>query len=561
MTFSPGRYDRFIADLNPVFERVSPSYTGAGSEFDVIIVGSGIGGGVLADAIADRKDGLRILLLEAGTFLYPTHVYNCARLPNADVAARFGCGTFKQQAESGEGDNSFFIGERPQMNLGGRSIFWSGLIPTLQAWELDFFPPSVRAALNDGLLDEAGRKMNESVTLGDAAEAIVTHLRASLLFADFEIVQTPRALHQPYLQAGGEAAKDFTLDPTGVFNTAELLVNQVGLAREEPGGDPKGLNILLNSYVEDVRRVPDGRLEVVSRNTLTGEARMFQAARVVIAGGSIESPKLLRRSTIGRTLDQAVQDLIGVGLTDHPTTDVIRGQATRIGDFEIPRGASAKVIFYSRGRRGDDGLIRYPFNIEMNVNHEYWHLRETDPSSPGAPFPADGPPSLEIKFSFGNPLDPDNVIHPAAPFDYVPEIRFRNQKHTGHLCGQRFPALAGWWKTDREVFDLLNDLARRVFGEFTDGNAQAAPRDKLGEGGKGFGWGTVHHAVGSLRMPSKARHDGEFSPGVVTEDLEVRGEAGRGLYVCDMSVMPFSAAANPVRHLVALALRLAERIV
>jgi choline dehydrogenase-like flavoprotein len=30
--------------------------------------------------------------------------------------------------------------------------------------------------------------------------------------------------------------------------------------------------------------------------------------------------------------------------------------------------------------------------------------------------------------------------------------------------------------------------------------------------------------------------------------------------VCDMSVMPFSSAANPVRHLVALALRLAGEI-
>jgi len=32
------------------------------------------------------------------------------------------------------------------------------------------------------------------------------------------------------------------------------------------------------------------------------------------------------------------------------------------------------------------------------------------------------------------------------------------------------------------------------------------------------------------------------------------------LYVCDMSVMPFSSAANPVRTLVALALRLAQKL-
>ena len=34
----------------------------------------------------------------------------------------------------------FYIGRKPQLNFGGRSIFWSGLIPALQKWELDFFP-------------------------------------------------------------------------------------------------------------------------------------------------------------------------------------------------------------------------------------------------------------------------------------------------------------------------------------------------------------------------------------------------------------------------------------
>ncbi|MGG5889794.1 GMC oxidoreductase [Falsiroseomonas sp. HC035] len=564
MTFTPGTFPNFIADLNPVFQRVSPSYTGASGDFDIIIVGSGIGGGVLADALADMQDGRRILVLEAGTFLYPTHVYNCARLSNDQVAKRFGCRTFWQAAQRGDDGNPFFIGEFPQMNLGGRSIFWSGLIPTLQDWELDFFPDKVRAAFTSGLLDEAGRKMNQSLTLGDVAEGIVQRLRATDLAADFEIVQTPRALDQPYLQASGEAAKDFPRESTGVFNTAELLVNQLKLSGDHnSGAEPQGLKMLLNHYVEDVIRIPDpdGRLEVVSRNTLTGEARFFRAKTVVLAGGSIESPKLLRRSTIGRTLDQSVQDLIGVGLTDHPTTGVFHSQATHIAGLAIPRGISAKIILYSRGLAGDGAAVRYPFNIEMNVNHEYWHLRENDPSSPSEPFPAAGPPSIEIKFSFGNPLDPDNAILSADHLGYVPEIRFRNQSHTDHLRRNRFPALAGWpERTDQEIFDLINGMARRVIGKFDNNGVAATPWETMGQDGHGFGWGTVHHAVGSLRMPSKARHDQDFTPGVVEENLEVRGGQGRGLYVCDMSVMPFSAAANPVRHLVALALRLAKEI-
>ena len=45
---------------------------------------------------------------------------------------------------------------------------------------------------------------------------------------------------------------------------------------------------------------------------------------------------------------------------------------------------------------------------------------------------------------------------------------------------------------------------------------------------------------------------------VVDEDLRVAGT--QDLYVCDMSVMPFSSAANPVPTLVALALRLSRRL-
>jgi choline dehydrogenase-like flavoprotein len=60
-------------------------------------------------------------------------------------------------------------------------------------------------------------------------------------------------------------------------------------------------------------------------------------------------------------------------------------------------------------------------------------------------------------------------------------------------------------------------------------------------------------------MPYRPRFDAAFaSDAVVDEDLRVVGT--QRLYACDMSVLPFSSAANPVRTLVALALRLSRHL-
>ena len=290
-------------------------YAGARNDFDVIIVGSGIGGGVLADDLADRLGtSRRILVLEAGSFVYPTHVYNLCRFANSAVARHYGCKTFEQAGNEG---SEFFIGERPQLNFGGRSIFWSGLIPTIQAWELDFFPPAVRQDLEGGLLTTAGEVMTESRSMGSTAASIVSSLQQSTLAQDFSIVETPRALSQPYLTPDGVPRTQFFTEPTGIFNTAELLVNQVGLTPGVTDPNGPGLQLLLNHFVEDVQAQGTG-YDLVTRNVLTGGARTFRASTVVLAGGSIESPKLLRRSSLYSALPQSVKDLVGRGLTDHP---------------------------------------------------------------------------------------------------------------------------------------------------------------------------------------------------------------------------------------------------
>jgi len=316
--------------------------------------------------------------------------------------------------------------------------------------------------------------------------------------------------------------------------------------------------VLLNHYVEDVQD-QGSHLELVARNTLTGQVRPFRAGAAVLAGGSIESPKLLRRSSLFPGLPSPVRDLVGRGLSDHPASNEITAFAHGIGHVALGGGDHAKIVLYSRGLRDDHNQIRYPFNVEMNINHEYWHLRENDPGGEPRGGPVDAA-RIDIKFSFGNCLDDENEVKPAPPFGYVPEIAFRNLSWTTHLRS-RFNALAGWQKSDAEIFAVLNGVTHAIFSQFHLNGQPARPVGEVwyGQGGKGFGWGTVHHAIGTLRMPFRPRYDAAVAPAsVVDEDLRVSGT--ERLYVCDMSVMPFSSAANPVRTLVALALRLARRL-
>ena len=122
------------------------------------------------------------------------------------------------------------------------------------------------------------------------------------------------------------------------------------------------------------------------------------------------------------------------------------------------------------------------------------------------------------------------------------------------------PLIAGWAKNNDELWAVLNDVTNQIFSRFHRDGAPARPDGEVwyGQGGKGFGWGTVHHAAGSLRMPARPGIDQPFGGSVVDDDLRVAGT--QNLYVCDMSVMPMASAANPVRTLAALALRLSRHL-
>jgi hypothetical protein len=118
-----------------------------GPPFDAVIIGAGMFGGYVADKIARSSDGrpLRVLLLEAGPFLVPTHVQNLPR-PGLNVpSAVLPSSDDGMPRELVWGlpwrSNVPFVGQA--YCVGGKSLYWGGWCPRLQQDDLTTWPPSV----------------------------------------------------------------------------------------------------------------------------------------------------------------------------------------------------------------------------------------------------------------------------------------------------------------------------------------------------------------------------------------------------------------------------------
>lgn len=216
--------------------------------YDVVVIGSGFGGGVLADALSDW--GRRVLVLEAGSLIYPSHITN---LPGdwPTLPAHHQVGHFVNDPGSG-----FLFGV--QMNLGGRSVFWSGLIPRMRDWELQFWPDPVRAYLTGGGYVEAERLLRKRQTLGPFQRSTVQALRTR--FPEHVVEDLPQSLHQPNL-GNGDQLGNVLEKSTGIFSTADLLLDSLAY----PGGAGRdNLTVNLNHYVRRLERSGNAITEVVA---------------------------------------------------------------------------------------------------------------------------------------------------------------------------------------------------------------------------------------------------------------------------------------------------------
>ena len=121
--------------------------------FDAVVIGAGMFGGYCADKIFrdGQANGLKVLVLEAGPFLIPTHVQNLSNIglnvPDPLFPANDpGIPRDLVWGMAWRG-NVPFIGQA--FCVGGKSLYWGGWCPRLLSSDLSAWPPAVATYLNN----------------------------------------------------------------------------------------------------------------------------------------------------------------------------------------------------------------------------------------------------------------------------------------------------------------------------------------------------------------------------------------------------------------------------
>jgi hypothetical protein len=152
-----------------------------GRPFDVVIIGAGMFGAYAAEKLyrQSENENLRILVLDAGSYLFSTHVQN---LPHVGVNPPGTAQVTRNDQDPGPRNAVWGIpwhSNQPFTGLaycaGGRSLFWGGWSPQLTTADLTRWPKSVRTFLSATYPD-----VEKEIGVQDKADYLAGNLNTQL---------------------------------------------------------------------------------------------------------------------------------------------------------------------------------------------------------------------------------------------------------------------------------------------------------------------------------------------------------------------------------------------
>lgn len=581
-------------------DRAQGLLPGAGPHWDcdVLIVGSGYGGAVAAEALAGRhadeagRRPLQVWVLERGREWLPgSFPDRLAELPGHVRYTAPGA-----RAPAGRREALFDLRLGPDVacvlgnGLGGGSLINAGVMafPQAQVFDNPAWPPSLRreyAALTrcaESLKQALGaRALPAQAPGGPTPPAKFTALRRLAGGAAFVATATTIA-HE-----GGQSPDGVALQAcrrcgdcaTGCNHGAKVSLDVSLLA----AAHRRGARLVTGATVLRLRRAPSGGWEALVHHTdeqlrqRQGEPFVIRARRVIVAAGTYGSTELLMRSR-SRHLDlsprlgerfSANGDLIALALDQHDTVNAIARDDQPVGERRVGPTITG-MIDTGLGHVIQDLAIPTPlhrlFEELATTARTLDQLNREDPSVHGDEAPAQA--AGDDQGVDRALLDRSSVLaligHDSAEGRLVPgggavHGRRPHAHDEEGLLNVQWPTL----KHEARWLDQLHDLEARCSASGMGGRVLANPL-----------WRPLHGDTDALldrpRGPLLSVHPlggcamglNRWS-GVVNEWGQVFGpgdEVFDDLVVLDGSIVPTSLGINPALTIATLARRALDHL-
>lgn len=487
-------------------------------EADVVIVGSGSGGGVIAATLAEA--GLDVLVLEASGY------FNESDFDGYELSAYQRMFWRGGPQQSADGNISLQAGTTLG---GGTTINWTNCLRT-------------REWVRDEWATEHGLEGLDGPDYDAHLDAVMERLGANDRCSDRNGIQEKMKAGADKIGWSSETIvrntdpRSYSAETAGFIGFGDFSGSKQSGDRTflaDAAGD--GARLVVRA---GVRRVltEGGRAAGVEAIAESGAKLTVRAPRVVVACGALESPALLLRSAIGGPA-------VGKGLRLHPSTAVFGKYGEDLKAWMGPPQAFLVDEFADTGEG-------YGFLIES---------AQYAPALIGAALPWDGAVAhrevmKQVRFGGifisltrdrgGGEVSVDANGEPVVSYAVTDELDLANLGH-GIEVQMRLHEAAG----ASEIRSLAVGLPSWKRGEDLDAAAEAARGAHMGFGGQRL---FSAHQMGTCRMGTDSQTS-VANPWGELHDTP-------GVFIGDGSAFPSASGTNPMITIMALARRTATAI-
>jgi choline dehydrogenase-like flavoprotein len=301
-TFSHDILGRYICNN---WQEIDKQRADGGYPFDAVIIGAGMFGAYCAEKLYRHgtRQAARILLIDAGAFLVPSHVQNLpqrlgGKIGGPDNARTRDTGTQNVIWGMPWISNEAFSGLA--YCVGGRSVFWGGWSPRLTDNDLSKWPGEIISYLNGTTGDDGAYKLTErEIGVDPSTDYIVKAALFTALDSAFKaalpglpaftgVKEAPLAV-----QGSSPAPGVFPFDK---FSACPFLIDALrhdSTSNSRSGDVSRRLFLLPRTQVLQLNRAGNA---VVSLDLVTDGQRQTLFVRpdcaVVLANGTIEATRL-----------------------------------------------------------------------------------------------------------------------------------------------------------------------------------------------------------------------------------------------------------------------------